>query len=89
MNNIPPKEKAKQIFQSFLDMKDPLGKYPMCYDTAKQASLYLTDEMLEATKRYVANREKTNKTVTGYENVVYTVYSDYWKEIQDELKLYN
>lgn len=87
--NLNPKKKAKQIFQSFLDIKDPLAKYPMCYDTAKQASLFLVDEMLEATKTYVATREKIYNPTTGYEYVINTVYSDFWKSVQDELKLYN
>jgi len=82
-----PKEKAKEIFQTILCFKDPLSKYPMCFDTAKQASIFLVEEILEATIKYVAVREKTYKTKTNYENVVHSVYDEYWKEVLKEIEL--
>lgn len=79
-----PKEKAEEIFKSILCLKDDLSKYPMCFDTAKQASIYLVEEILEATIKYVAVREKTK---TNYENVVHSVYDEYWKEVLKEIEL--
>ena len=82
-----PKEKAKEIFQTMLCFKDGLSKYPMCFDTAKLASIYLVKEILEATIKYVAVREKTYNTKTNYENVVHSVYDEYWKEVLKEIEL--
>lgn len=37
------KEKAKQLFDKMYLVDDPMGNYPMCFDTAKQCALIAID----------------------------------------------
>jgi hypothetical protein len=41
------KEKAKELFDKMYMVDDPMGNYPMCFDTAKQCALIAVDEMLD------------------------------------------
>lgn len=41
-----PKEKAKEIFDKMYNVDDPMGNYPMCFDTAKQCALIAVDLVL-------------------------------------------
>ena len=45
---MTPKEKAEKLFDNMMSCIDDLHKYPMCYDTAKQASLIAVNEILES-----------------------------------------
>lgn len=41
-----PQEKAKKLIDKMYMVDDPIGKYPMCYDTAKQCALIAVEEIL-------------------------------------------
>jgi hypothetical protein len=41
------KDKAKELFNKMYHVDDPMGNYPMCFDTAKQCALIAVDEMLD------------------------------------------
>ena len=41
------KEKARELFNKMYHVDDPMGNYPMCFDTAKQCALIAVDEMLD------------------------------------------
>jgi hypothetical protein len=42
---MTPKEKAKELFDKMYMVDDPMGNYPMCFDTAKQCALIAVDEI--------------------------------------------
>lgn len=44
---MTPKEKAKDLFNKMYIVDDPMGNYPMCFETAKQCALIAVDEMLD------------------------------------------
>jgi hypothetical protein len=39
------KEKAKELFDKMYMLDDPMGNYPMCFDTAKQCALIAVYEI--------------------------------------------
>ena len=43
---MTPKEKAKELFDKMYMVDDPMGNYPMCFDTAKQCALIAVDEII-------------------------------------------
>ena len=45
---MTPKEKAEELFNKMHNVEDPMGNYPMCFDTAKQCALIAVDEIIEA-----------------------------------------
>jgi hypothetical protein len=45
---MTPKEKAKYIHSNMYKVSDILGKYPMCFDTAKECALIAVEEILNA-----------------------------------------
>lgn len=40
------KERAKELFNKMYLVDDPMGNYPMCFDTAKQCALIAVDQMI-------------------------------------------
>ena len=40
------KDKAKELFDKMYFVDDPIGNYPMCFETAKQCALIAIDEMI-------------------------------------------
>jgi len=44
---MTPKEKAEKLFNQMYMTEDPMGNYPMCFDTAKQCALIAVEEKLE------------------------------------------
>jgi hypothetical protein len=44
---MTPKEKAKELFDKMYMVDDPMGNYPMCFDTAKQCALIAVDEIID------------------------------------------
>jgi hypothetical protein len=45
---MTPKEKAKELFNKMYNTDDPMGNYPMCFDTAKQCALIAVDEIINS-----------------------------------------
>jgi hypothetical protein len=43
---MTPKEKAKEIFKNMYYVDDPMGNYPMCFETAKKCALFSAREVL-------------------------------------------
>lgn len=41
------KEKAKELFDKMYIVDDPMGNYPMCFNTAKQCALIAVDLVIE------------------------------------------
>ena len=50
-----PAEKAHEIFEKMLNAEDPMGNYPMRFDTAKQCALIAVDEVLKLHKKVALN----------------------------------
>ena len=73
-------DKYRNTIMSFLNdnMKDM---------NAKKCALIAVDELIEATKKYVALREKVEYSKTGYDNVVHTQYDKFWLEVKQEIEL--
>lgn len=49
---MTPKEKAKELFDKMYFVDDPMGNYPMCFDTAKQCSLIAVDELIKEVEHW-------------------------------------
>jgi hypothetical protein len=45
---MTPQEKAKELFNKMYNTDDPMGNYPMCFDTAKQCALIAVDEIINS-----------------------------------------
>jgi len=69
---MTPKEKAEKLFNQMYMVEDPMGNYPMCFDTAKQCALVLVEEIL---------RVKNNFLQTEYQEY-------FWEEVYREVKNY-
>jgi hypothetical protein len=69
---MTPKEKAEKLFNQMYMVEDPMGSYPMCFDTAKQCALILVEEIL---------RVKNNFLQTEYQEY-------FWEEVYREVKNY-
>lgn len=67
-----PKEKAKEIFDKMYNVDDPMGNYPMCFDTAKQCALIAVDERMSP------------EPLNG--NVIARKYFLYWTEVKNEIE---
>ena len=68
-----PKEKAKELIESFMKPIDGLHKYPMCFDTAKQCALKCVDEIINCDS-FFETLEQGKK------------FNQYWHEVQDEIE---
>jgi hypothetical protein len=49
--------KARALILEFMQPIDPLNKYPMCFDTARQCAVIATNKILE-TIPYINNTDK-------------------------------
>ena len=45
-------EKAKELFYKIYKVNNPMGNYPMCFNTAKQCAIIAVDEILNITLSY-------------------------------------
>jgi hypothetical protein len=93
---MTPQEKAIQLVESFkFETKHSeiindiiLGDISVVFQhhKAKQCALIAVEEILEATKKYVAVVESVPYSKTGVDFVVNTEYDKYWIEVQKELQ---
>ena len=67
-----PKEKAEELFEKMYFVDDPMGSYPMCFETAKRCALIAVDEIQKLPNMEYDN----NKDESQY---------DYWQEVKQEL----
>jgi imidazole glycerol phosphate synthase subunit HisF len=72
---MTPKEKAEKLFNQMYMVEDPMGNYPMCFDTAKQCAIIAVDEIMNA-DWYIPTFEDNKK------------WTSYWKEVEQEIKDY-
>ena len=42
---MTPKDKAQELVDKMYFVDDPMGNYPMCFETAKQCALIAVDEI--------------------------------------------
>lgn len=70
---MTPKEKAREIFNEMFNVNDPLHKYPMCFDTAKQCALIAVDEILS----YI---DRINKIIPQ------DLLAGRWQEVKSEIE---
>ena len=75
---MTPKEKAKELFNKMFNVDDPMGSYPMCYETAKQCALIAVDEIIKT-----LNNDIQDINVVG--NVLLDLI-DYWREVKQEIE---
>lgn len=69
---MTPKEKAKELFDKMYLVDDPMGNYPMCFDTAKQCALIAVDEILNDDWYIPSFDEMTER-------------KKYWQEVKNEI----
>jgi len=72
---MTPKEKAEKLFNQMYMVEDPMGNYPMCFDTARECALIAVDEIINA-DWYIPTFEDNKK------------WTSYWKEVEQEIKDY-
>lgn len=91
---MTPQDKAQELIKKF----DPLV-YPylgsgfmtntededVILKNAKKCANILVDEILEATVKYKAIREKVEYSKTGFDNVVHKIYDSFWLNVKKEL----
>jgi hypothetical protein len=74
------KEKAKSLIEEMYCVEDPMGNYPMCYETAKQCALIAVDEMLNSAGFIWGGRD----TETGLS--ARDSFREYWQEVKTEIE---
>jgi hypothetical protein len=67
-----PKEKAEKLFNQMYMVEDPMGNYPMCFDTAKQCAIILVEEILRVKNNFIQTLDQEY----------------YWEEVHREIKNY-
>lgn len=70
---MTPREKAEELFSEMYLSKDPLNKYPMCFDTAKECALNAVDQIIKE---------------ISYLQEVYSIkdkHLEYWQEVKTEI----
>lgn len=73
---MTPKEKAKELFNKMYHVDDPMGNYPMCFDTAKQCALIAVDEIMY-----------NNLMEYPQHSMIYNPHkNDYWQQVKHEIE---
>ena len=83
-----PQEKANELIKKFIEptkIPNIKGVWVDDIDGAKQCALILVEEILGATVKYKAFREKVDYSKTGFDNVVHTIYDPFWLNVKKEL----
>lgn len=66
---MTPQEKAQELLDKMYDVEDYAGKYPMCFNTAKECALIAAEEIIEVIS-------------TVYEH---DVLYPFWNEVKQEI----
>jgi hypothetical protein len=76
---MTPKEKAIELFNKMYLVDDPMGNYPMCFDTAKQCALIAIDETQKQLSKSIEDFKNNTQIVSCFataeafnENLIYT-----------------
>lgn len=72
---MTPKEKAEELFLKMYNTEDPMGNYPMCFDTAKQCALIAVDEIMQFLTQ-------ASKYLAFPEQIIY------WQKVKAEIEVY-
>jgi hypothetical protein len=70
---MTPKDKAKELFEKMYFVDDPMGNYPMCFDTAKQCALIAVCEIINSNPH-------SNPLNTNVESTM-----SYWQQVKQEI----
>ena len=73
------KDKAKELFDKMYLVDDPMGNYPMCFDTAKQCALIAVDEIIK-NQDNVIDIMRYKLILGGIKSI--TMQSDYWNNVK-------
>ena len=82
---MTPKEKAKELVEKFKNRSIELGETNSQL-MAEANALIAVGEIIQATKKYVAIRERVTYSKTGFDNVVHTQYDSFWQEVKQEIE---
>jgi len=83
---MTPKEKANELFNKMYMAEDPMGNYPMCFDTARECALILVDESILTQKDLLSKiRSRVNSS-----NAIEIITSelDYLQQVKQEIQDY-
>ena len=69
---MTPKEKAHELVDKMYMVDDPMGNYPMCFDTTKQCALIAVDELINQ--------------CWNYREIDLGLALDYWQEVKQEIE---
>ena len=79
---MTPQEKAKELIDKMLNQQSFTEDL---YD-AKHCALIAVEEIIQATKKYVAVVETVPYSKTGVDFVVNTEYDNFWLEVKQEIQ---
>lgn len=79
---MTPKEKAQELFDKMYMVDDPIGNYPMCFDTAKQCALIAIDEAVEYEKRII----KEVQFLSDIAGHAFRCEGLYWEQVKQEIE---
>jgi hypothetical protein len=68
---LTPKLKAQELVDKMYFVDDPMGNYPMCFETAKQCALITVDEILDASMLYFDDLNS---------------YVNFWQQVKTEIQ---
>lgn len=77
---ITATQKAKEMVGEMLASTDPNGKYPMCFDTAKECALKSVREIIRDCENNIA-------TFPKYEPLFMSGLI-WWKHVEQKIKVY-
>lgn len=69
---MTPKDKAKELFDKMYFVEDPMGNWPMCFDTAKECALKAVEEII--------------KESWDYREIDLGANYDYWTKVKHEIE---
>ena len=69
---MTPQEKAIELVDKMYMVDDPIGNYPMCFDTAKQCALIAVDELIDQ--------------CWNYREIDLGLSLEYWQEVKQEIE---
>jgi len=51
---MTPKEKAMELYGKMFIVSDPMGNYPMCFDTSKQCAIIAVELVISDTNSIIS-----------------------------------
>jgi hypothetical protein len=81
---MTPKEKAKELFDKMYMVDDPMGNYPMCFDTAKRCALICYEEMIKEPRMF--DSEQVIYSDGSYARSYYEVPNKFWQQVKNEIE---